>query len=59
MNAKALAFTEGSRGMLSRTNFFSEKAEWGGGGGGGGEGGGLKFPSAQSLYLHMSYRPWF
>ena len=34
MNAKALAFTEGSRGMLSRTNFFSEKAEWGGGGGG-------------------------
>ena len=36
MNAKALAFTEGSRGMLSRTNFFSEKAEWGGGGGGGG-----------------------
>ena len=32
MNAKALAFTEGSRGMLSRTNFFSEKVEWGGGG---------------------------
>ena len=60
MNAKALAFTEGSRGMLSRTNFFSEKAEWGGGGGEGeGEEEGLKFPSAQSLYLHMSYRPWF
>ena len=31
MNAKALAFTEGSRGMLSRTNFFLKK--WGGGGG--------------------------
>ena len=57
MNAKALAFTEGSRGMLSRTNFFSEKAE--GGGEGEGEEEGLKFPSAQSLYLHMSYRPWF
>ena len=43
MNAKALAFTEGSRGMLSRTNFFSEKAEWGGGGGGGrGRGGGAE-----------------
>ena len=42
MNAKALAFTEGSRGMLSRTNFFSEKAEWGGGGGGRGRGGGAE-----------------
>ena len=58
MNAKALAFTEGSRGMLSRTNFFSKKAEWGGGEGEGEEEG-LKFPSAQSLYLHMSCRPWF
>ena len=57
MNAKALAFTEGSRGMLSRTNFFLKK--WGGGGEGEGEEEGLKFPSAQSLYLHMSYRPWF
>ena len=42
MNAKALAFTEGSRGMLSRTNFFSEKAEWGGEGGGRGRGGGAE-----------------
>ena len=37
MNAKALAFTEGSRGMLSRTNFFLKK--WGGGGGRGRGGG--------------------
>ena len=36
MNAKALAFTEGSRGMLSRRNFFLKK--WGGGGGGRGRG---------------------
>ena len=36
MNAKALAFTEGSRGMLSRTNLFLKK--WGGGGGGRGRG---------------------
>ena len=39
MNAKALAFTEGSRGMLSRTNFFLKK--WGGGGGGRGRGRGI------------------
>ena len=51
MNAKALAFTEGSRGMLSRTNFFLKK--WGGGGGEGEEEG-LKFPSVQSPYQHMS-----
>ena len=48
MNAKALAFTEGSRGMLSRTNFFLKK--WGGGEG---EEEGLKFPSAQSPYQHV------
>ena len=36
MNAKALAFTEGSRGMLSRTNFFLKKWGWGGGRGRGG-----------------------
>ena len=47
MNAKALAFTEGSRGMLSRTNFFLKK--WGGGGGRGRGGGAEVSLSAVSV----------
>ena len=53
MNAKALAFTEGSRGMLSRTNFFSEKAEWGGGGGRGRGGGAEVSLCAVSVPTHV------
>ena len=39
--------------MRSLTNFFFGKVGWGEG-----EEEGLKFPSAQSLYLHMSYGTW-
>ena len=51
MNAKALAFTEGSMGMLSRTNFFLKK--WGGGGGGGRGGGAEVSLSAVSVPTHV------
>ena len=51
MNAKALAFTEGSRGMLSRTNFFLKK--WGGGGGRGRGGGAEVSLCAVSVPTHV------